>query len=189
MSHLPKALILLFDGVEEMEAIAPIDLLRRAGVQVVLVSCGESLAITGRSGIKLEAEALLADLEEELFDALILPGGPGCTALRGDKAVLQLVRKHHASEALLAAICAAPTVLQSAKVLENHTYTAHFSTAEELTNRVADQPVVQDGHLITSQGAGTATLFALALVKYLVGETKAEEVAKSLSFQHKDVYE
>ena len=182
MQTQPTALILLFDGFEEMEAIAPIDLLRRAGVAVTLAACGVSLTLTGRSGIQLQAETTLSALNQTVFDSLILPGGPGCAQLHDHPAVMAQLSRHAREGALIAAICAAPTLLHTAGLLERRTYTAHFTTTYQLPERVTDRAVVEDGSLITAQGAGAATAFALAIVKRLAGEQKANAVAQSIAY-------
>lgn len=181
-----RALIILHPGFEEMEAVAPIDLLARAGIEVVQASAGDTLLVEGRNGITLEADRLFADVADvaELdFDAVILPGGPGVMKLRDDARITECLRRHHAAGKLIAAICAAPLLLKDAGLTENLDYTAHPSTAEELTDP-CEQAVVTDGQIITSRGAGTATEFALALVRELRGEETAKEIADSICWSH-----
>ena len=177
---MPTVLTLLADGFEEIEAITPVDLLRRAGVEVTVASLAEHRHVTGRSGITVHADIALSDVGERLFDLLLLPGGPGTKNLRADPRVQAVVERHAAGGRQLAAICAAPTVLNAAGLLEGRRYTAHFSVAAELPEIIADRRVVVDGSLVTSRGAGTAIDFGLMLVEKLVSAEKAGEVARSI---------
>ena len=179
----PRALMILHPGFEEIEAVAPIDLLARAGVQVIQASTDTGLLVTGRNGITLQATNLLSDLEDEVFDAVILPGGPGIIQLRGDIRIIKCLRRHHKNERLVAAICAAPLLLLDAGLHQDIAYTAHPSTSDELST-ARDESVVIDGHFITSQGAGTATEFALAVVSALCGEDCAHKIATSICWSH-----
>ncbi len=181
---MPTVLVILPEGFEELEAIAPIDVLRRAGCEVTLAALGPGIHVTGRNAITLHADLPLDSLPAEtaapLFDCLLLPGGPGVAHLRASPAVRTLVERHHAAGKLLAAICAAPTVLHDAGLLTGRRYTAHPSVANELTAILADERVVRDGQLLTSRGAGTALDFGLALVTALVSPVKAGEIAASI---------
>lgn len=175
-----KALCLLVDGFEEIETITPVDLLRRAGVEVTLAAVAGPIHVTGRCGVTLHADTMLEGLATEEYDLLLLPGGPGVKALREDGRPAHLAAAFAARGKVVAAICAAPTVLKDAALLENRRYTAHFSVHGELTSALADERVVEDGNLITSRGAGTAMDFGLALVERLCGPDKRREVAASI---------
>jgi 4-methyl-5(b-hydroxyethyl)-thiazole monophosphate biosynthesis len=177
---MPTVLALLAEGVEEIEAITPIDLLRRAGVDVTLASLSDQRHITGRSGITMHADAALSEIGGRLFDLLLLPGGPGVKNLRADPRVDAVVRTHAAAGKWIAAICAAPTILNAAGLLEGRRYTAHFSVAGELPHILSDERVVADGKILTSRGAGTALDFALLLIEKLVSTDKAREIARSI---------
>lgn len=173
-------LAILAEGFEEIEAITPIDLLRRAGVEVTLAALEDGKHVTGKNGITLHAEINLSEVSTGTYDCIFLPGGPGVSHLRGSELVLQLVREQHAANRLLAAICAAPTVLHDAGVLKGKRYTAHFSVANELSAILSDEKVVLDGNVMTSRGAGTALDFGLAMVEQLIGPEKASEVCASI---------
>jgi len=177
---MPTALVLLAEGVEEIEAVTPIDLLRRAGVDVTLASLSDQPHVTGRCGITMHADAALSEIGGNLFDLLFLPGGPGVKNLRADRRVDAVVRAHAAAGKWVAAICAAPTVLNAAGLLDGRRYTAHFSVAGELPHILAEQRVVVDGNILTSRGAGTALDFGLLLVEKLVSVEKAQEIARSI---------
>ncbi len=177
---MPTALVILPSGFEELEAIAPIDLLRRAGVEVTVAALDESIHVTGRSGITLHADTTLTAVGERLFDLLFLPGGPGVKHLRADPRVRAQVLAHHAADRWIAGICAAPSVLHDAGLLSGRRYTAHFSVANELPAILAEQRTVADGRLLTSRGAGTAVDFGLLLVDKLTSPEKSREVAQSV---------
>jgi protein deglycase len=175
-----RALCLMAPGFEEIEAIAPVDLLRRAGVEVVLASLTGEIGVTGRCGVTLQADAALAAVEGQQFDLLLIPGGPGVSALRADGRPARLAQAFAAVGKPVAAICAAPTVLKDAKLLAGRRFTAHFSVRDELPEALASERVVEDGPLVTSRGAGTAIEFGLALVRRLMGEQKASDVAQAI---------
>jgi 4-methyl-5(b-hydroxyethyl)-thiazole monophosphate biosynthesis len=175
-----RALCLLVTGFEEIETIAPIDLLRRAEAEVVIASLGKEKLVTGRCGMTIEADVILGDVVEQSFDLLLLPGGPGVKALRTDGRPAKLAKSYADAGKIVAAICAAPTVLADAGLLMGKRFTAHFSVHSELPGVLAEERVVKDGNIITSRGAGTAIEFGLALVSELFGSPKAEEVAKAI---------
>ena len=173
-------LTLLAEGFEEIEAIVPIDLLRRAGVNVTTAALVAGQPVTGRSGIAVTADTDLATVAGQTFDCVFLPGGAGVKHLRADPRVRTLVEQQARAGRWLAAICAAPTVLHDAGLLTGRRYTAHFSVAHELLHVLADERVVTDGRIITSRGAGTAQDFALDLITKLVSAEKAAEVARAI---------
>ena len=179
---MPTALALFADGFEEIEAFAPIDLLRRAGVEVTTASLPDNRHVTGRSNIVAHTDTTLALMHGRLFDLLFLPGGAGVKNLRADPRVRDCVLAHHAAGRWLAAICAAPTVLNDCGLLAGKRYTAHFSVATELPAILADERVVTDGKITTSRGAGTSLDFGLHLVSLLVSPEKAQEISKAICF-------
>lgn len=174
-----RVLCLLSPGFEEIEAVTPIDLLRRADVEVTVAALGETLSVTGRSGIILQADVLLSQVNGRDFDLLFLPGGPGVKGMREDGRPAALARTFAAEGKTVTAICAAPTILHDAGLLAGKAFTAHFSVREELSG-AREGRVVTDGGVITSRGAGTALDFGLELLRELCGPEKAEEVARSI---------
>ena len=177
---MPTVLAILPEGFEEIEATAPIDLLRRAGADVTVAALGDGIHVTGRSGLTMHADTTLAAVETSGasdFDCVFLPGGPGVKHLRSDARVRAIVLRQHAAGRWLAAICAAPTVLHDAGLLSGRRYTAHFSVANELRAILANERTVADGNILTSRGAGTAIDFGLLLVEKLFSVEKAHEVA------------
>jgi 4-methyl-5(b-hydroxyethyl)-thiazole monophosphate biosynthesis len=177
---MPTVLAILPEGFEEIEAVTPIDLLRRAGVEVTTAALADDTPVTGRTGITVRADTTLARAAGNTCDLLFLPGGPGVKHLRADPRVAALVKTQAAAGRWLAAICAAPTVLNDAGLLAGRRHTAHFSVAAELPARLADERVVIDGKIITSRGAGTALDFGLALVGQLISPEKSREIHASI---------
>jgi len=175
-----RVLMLLADGFEEIEAVTPIDILRRAGVDVVVAGLGDSGRATGRSGIVMLADASLASVDPAGFDLLLLPGGPAVGAMRLDGRAAGLARAFADAGKRVAAICAAPLILKDAGLLDGRRFTAHISTRDELPAARFDERVVTDGLLTTSRGAGTALDFALALARDLAGEKAAQSIAAAV---------
>jgi 4-methyl-5(b-hydroxyethyl)-thiazole monophosphate biosynthesis len=177
----PTVLVLLAEGFEEIEAVTPVDLLRRAGAVVTTAALADGIHVTGRSGLTVHADTTLSAAEGNVYDCIMVPGGPGVALLRSDPRVAALLRQQSKSDGWIAAICAAPVVLKDAGVLEGRRYTAHFSVAAELPAALAAERVVVDGRLVTSRGAGTALDFGLMVVEKLFSRDKASEVARSVS--------
>ncbi|HKP94287.1 MAG TPA: DJ-1 family glyoxalase III [Fibrobacteria bacterium] len=174
-----RALLILSRGFEEIEAVTPLDLLRRAGLEVVSASAGAGLLVEGGRGVRVQADRMLDECLSQRFDMVILPGGPGVDDLRKDARVLDLVRRAHGDGVALAAICAATVILADAGVASGHVVTSFPSRKEELQGRVkaySEQRVVQDGKVITSRGAGSSEEFALNLIAFLLGPVAAQEV-------------
>lgn len=173
-----RVLCLITDGFEEIETITPVDLLRRAEVEVVIASL-DGAAVTGRSGVKLVPDAGLEAVTGQDFDLLLLPGGPGVKALRADGRAAGVAKNFEAAGRKIAAICAAPLILHDAGLLEGRRFTSHSSTWEELPD-AEDERVVEDGLFITSRGAGTALDFGFALVEYLAGEAAVDDISEAI---------
>jgi 4-methyl-5(b-hydroxyethyl)-thiazole monophosphate biosynthesis len=173
-----RVLCLLADGFEEIELVTPVDLLRRAGVEVVIAAL-HGTGATGRSGIHLTADTALEDVVDSDFELLLIPGGPGVGELRRDGRAAALAGEFSKAGKPVAAICAAPLILMDAGLLEGRRFTAHQSVRDVL-KQALDERVVIDGNLITSRGAGTAMEFGLALVSRLAGQAAAEKVAADI---------
>jgi len=173
--------VLLADGFEEIEAVAIIDVLRRAELAVTIVGTSAK-SVTGSHGIRIEADTTLEQRAETTWDAVVLPGGlPGATNLRDDERVQALLRRQHAAARPLAAICAAPIALGAAGVLDGRRATCYPGFEDGLHGaRASDERVVVDGHIITSRGPGTAIEFALALVARLKDERTARQLEKGM---------
>jgi len=173
-----RVLCILETGFEEIELVTPVDLLRRAGVEVVMASLS-CATVTGKSGIQIRSNCRLGVLNENDFDALLLPGGPAVMELRKSSPVLEVIRDFHQAKKWIAAICAAPLLLKDAGVIDGRKYTAHFSTAKELPGSSGER-LEKDRCLLTSRGAGTALEFGLALVEILEGKAVAEEISAAV---------
>ena len=173
-----SVLCLLVDGFEEIETVTPVDVLRRAGIKVTIAALTTKTA-TGKQGMRLEADAMLDDVDASDFDLLLIPGGPGVAALRNDGRPAKLAAQFASKHKPVAAICAAPLVLLDAGLLEGKNFTAYHSVREELGGGLDDRVVVDD-QIITSRGAGTALDFSLAIVKHLLGTKAATDVAEEI---------
>lgn len=174
-----SALFIFTDGVEELELIAPVDYLRRAGVVVTLASMSDSMHITSRGGITFHADQLFSDLELlDSYDMLVIPGGPGVITLREQGTAAMVAADFFQKGKWIAAICAAPLILKDAGLIDHKKFTTHHTCREILTESITTQAVVEDGTIITSPGPGTAVEFALTLVEILCGkDVRAELVA------------
>ncbi len=176
-----RILFLYHDGMEELEAIAPLDILRRAGCQVTTVSVSKKQKVTSKNGVPIEADELAnGSLDTEKYQAIVIPGGPGVAELRKKSFVGDAVAVMAVSGKWVAAICAAPLVLLDQQLLEDRSYTAHQSTLDELPLPQPGAKVVVDGNIITSRGAGTALDFGLKLVEIFISRKKAHEIAQSI---------
>lgn len=174
-------LIPLPDGVEPMEAVTIIDVLRRAAIRVTTVSLTDHVTIHAAHGIKIAADTTWSAINLDDFGAIVLPGGSkGTDILKDDTRVLDAVRQFAKEGRHVAAICAGPTVLAKAGVLNGRTATCYPTCAEELGNSYENAPVIADENIITSQGPGTALLFALVLVQHFKGEEEALAVADAM---------
>lgn len=174
--------VLLAPGFEEIEAVAVIDVLRRARIDVVAASVDGALTVTGSHGITIAADAPLAAVAGRDFDVVVLPGGmPGSAALRDDARVQDLVRRQHAARRRIAAICAAPIALARAGVLAGRAVTSYPSVADQLGDvDYREEPVVVDERLITSRAPGTALRFALRIVAELVDDASAARLGEAM---------
>jgi 4-methyl-5(b-hydroxyethyl)-thiazole monophosphate biosynthesis len=172
------AVVILADGFEEIEAVTPIDVLRRAGVDVTTVGL-TAPTVTGAHGIEIAVDRALDALAVEP-DLVVLPGGlPGATNLGASQAVVDLLRRQHAAGRMIAAICAAPAFAPvEAGILDGRRATCYpsFESRFPKTVTAVDDRVVIDGNLVTSRGPGTALDMALTLVELLVGAAEATKL-------------
>lgn len=178
-----SVLVPLAHGCEELEAVTIIDLLVRAGVDVVSAGL-ESGPVTASRGVVLVPDMTLDEALQRDFDMVVLPGGaPGAERLANDSRIGELLKKMANSGKFTAAICAAPKVLAGAGLLDGKQATSYPGFIDKMTidgMRYSEQAVVQDGKVVTSRGPGTAMDFALHLIEVLVDKAKRDEVEASL---------
>lgn len=179
----PTALLILAKGFEETEAVAVIDVLRRADVAVTMAAL-EPGPVESAHGVQIIPDALLEDVADRSFDLVVLPGGlEGTERLDRSDIVRRVIDKATSEGKLTAAICAAPTVFEHKGVLEGRRATCHASMEAKLVSAAfVDEPVVVDGTVVTSRGVGTALAFGLELVSILVSRDRAEQIAKAIHF-------
>jgi 4-methyl-5(b-hydroxyethyl)-thiazole monophosphate biosynthesis len=177
-----NACVFLADGFEDIEAITPIDLLRRAGVSVTVVAVKGHEAVSAR-GLRVACDASLPEmLSKPLPDLAVLPGGgSGSRNLAASADLEKLVKKLFAEGKLVGAICAAPAVvLGSWGLLAGKKFTCFPGMGDDLPVKPRKERVVVDGNLVTSQAAGSAEEFSLALIAALCGKEAAEKVASEI---------
>jgi len=176
-----SALVLFAEGSEELETVSIVNILRRGGVEVTLAGL-QAGALRGSRNIVIQPDTTLAEVLAREFDLLVLPGGlPGTTYLRNDARVIQLAQKMAQQNKLVAAICAAPSVLAVAGLLDGKRATCYPTCLDEFPNvKLQTSAIEQDGNLITSRGPGTALDFALVLLERLQGAAKRAEVEAGL---------
>jgi 4-methyl-5(b-hydroxyethyl)-thiazole monophosphate biosynthesis len=165
---MPRACVPLAEGFEEIEAITIVDVLRRAEVEVVVAGVS-GLTVRGAHAITITADRLLAEVSDQRWDAVVLPGGlPGAKHLRDDPGVQRLLRRQNAARGLIGAICAAPIALSKAGLLMGKAATSFPGFEGQLECReYREERVVVDANVVTSRGPGTALYFALELVREL----------------------
>ena len=169
-----RVLIPLADGCEELEAVTIIDLLRRAGIEVVTAGLRDG-PVTASRGVVLLPDRNLDEVLGDDFDMIVLPGGlPGADHLDADPRIHTLLQRMAEQDLYTAAICAAPKVLLNAGLLDGHKATAYPGS------QLLEDAVVTDGKVVTSRGPGTAMDFALTLIEHLMGADTREQVETPL---------
>lgn len=172
------------DGFEEIEGLTVVDLMRRAGAQVQMVSISDGLAVKGSHGIEIKADTFFEDVDFGQADLLVLPGGmPGTLHLGEHQGLTKLLTETAAQGKRVAAICAAPSVLGGLGQLKGKRAVCYPGFEDKLTGaQVGTEEVVTDGNITTSRGLGTAIPFALELISLLFGQEKAEEIGASVIY-------
>lgn len=181
-----KVYIFLAEGFEEIEALTVVDLLRRASIEVNMVSVSGSLQVTGSHQICVSADILFEEASFDDADLLVLPGGmPGTVNLMEHEGLDKLLRKFHSENKNMAAICAAPSVFGQKGFLEGKSATCYPGFESKLTGcTVLEQDVVDCGNIITSKGLGTAIDFSLIIIKKLLNEDTAKKIADQIMYRH-----
>ncbi len=180
-----KSYIFYADGVEEVEAVATVDALRRGGLEVVTVAVGDSTTVTGATGQKLIADALIGDVDMSDAQWIIIPGGvPGAPNLHANARVNEIIKTQWARGGKIASICAGPAVVLAPtgilKGMKATCYPGLGNDIESAGGTYVEQPVVVDGNLITSEGPGTTLQFAGAIISATLGPDKARETLSSM---------
>jgi protein DJ-1 len=184
MSGNPKALVLLAQGSEEMEAVISIDVLRRGGIDVTVAGIDGADPVRCSRGVMITPDVALDDVGG-IFDALVLPGGAeGARRLAESRKVGDLLKDHQLGGRIVAAICAAPIALKAHGVFEGRKLTSHPSVKPMLEEwgEYSEHSVEADGNLITSRGPGTAFAFALRIVGALTTAQRMVEVRAPMMF-------
>lgn len=177
--------IFMADGCELIEGLAVVDLVRRSGeMEIVTISISDKKEVASAQKVVFFADALASEVDFESLDGIILPGGlPGTTNLGASEVVNQVIKKFAAEGKLVAAICAAPSVLGAAGILEGRHATCHPGWEEKCIGaECLEDAVVIDGHIITSRGMGTAVDFGLAIIWQMLGDEAVEKVKKGIVY-------
>ena len=179
-----KAAVFFGTGYEEIEALTVVDILRRAGVEPVMVSVMKEKSVAGSHDIRVETDALIGEIDFTGLDVIVLPGGmPGTKNLEACEALMAQVDIFAAQGKIVAAICAAPSILGHRGILKGKkacsfpSFESHLEGAE-----VLQQPAVMDGNLITGRGMGAAIPFGLKILEKLQGEEAARKMAEAIIF-------
>lgn len=182
-----QAYIFLAEGFEEIEGLTVVDLMRRADIDIQMVSIGTSRSVTGRSGIKVEADMLFDDMDTSKGDMFILPGGmPGTKYLGEHEGLEQVLTSAFESGKDLAAICAAPTIFAKYGFTDGKKATSYPGMDDEMKKSIYQtDSVVVDGNVITSRGLGTAISFSAVLIERMKDKNTSQQVLESIVYEDK----
>lgn len=174
--------VLLAEGFEEIEALEPVDIMRRAGLEVATVGIAGK-TVRGSHGIAVNADMELDGVEPEKMDALVLPGGPGHELLDASNEVHYLINTAHANGKYIAAICAAPSVIGKKGLLRDKNAVCFPGYEDYLYGaRISGEKAVVDGKFITARGAGAAAEFGFAIVTELCGAEAAQKLRRTMQY-------
>ncbi len=165
------------NGFEAVEAITPVDLLRRAGVQVTTVSLEKTKEVKNSIGVTFTADKIFSACDFSDLEGIILAGGPGTKHYLEHEQLLALIVKTNRAGKLVAAICAAPMVLSILNISAEMTI---YPTMKTEVENYIDSPVVVSGNIITGEAVAASIAFSLEIIKYLKGDNKAKEIADSI---------
>lgn len=179
-----KVALFIENGSEELEFIAPLDIMRRANLEVDLISANNKDFITSSHNVKIIADKKINEVNNILdYDAIVIPGGmPGSTLLRDNKKIIEFYQTMYNSGKLVAAICAAPIVLSAAGITDDKEVTSYPGFDKEINykNYNSDKAVVIDKNVITAQGPAVAILFGYEIVNYLLQDNTVEDVKQAM---------
>ena len=181
-----KIAVFFADGCEEIEGLTVVDMLRRAKIDVVGISITGSREVHGSHNITFMADTTYEEAQIDTFDGVVLPGGvPGTPNLGAHDGVAAAVKKFAEEGKLVAAICAAPSILGQNGILQGRRATCHPGWEDKLTGAVVtEENAVTDNNVITSRGMGTAIDFALAIAEYFKGDAAAADLKQKLVYLH-----
>lgn len=179
-----KTGIFMADGCEEIEGLAVVDILRRAGLEVTMISIGDTTSVTGSHKITFLADTVFEQANFDEFDAIALPGGmPGTLKLGEQEGVLKVIQKFASEGKLVCAICAAPSVLGAAGLLDKKCACCYPGFEDKLKGAaVFNDPVIRSGNIITSRGMGTAIDFALEIVRYFKDDDAVNDLKDKIIY-------
>ena len=180
-----KVLVFLVNWFEEIESMAPIDLLRRAGIIVDTVSINEDNQVTSSRKIRVLTDKTIDEINFENYEMIVLPGGPGTENYMKSEKLLEKLKEFSINRKL-GAICAAPTILSALGILNGKQAICFPACEPDLIKDgaiIVNQDVVKDNNIITSRGAGTAIDFSLALIEELLGKNKSHEIRKEILYK------
>lgn len=177
--------IFMADGCEMIEGLAVVDVVRRTGeMEIITIAIGDTKEVTSSHNVTFFADALASEVNYDELDGIVLPGGmPGTLNLGANETVNTVIKKFASEGKLVAAICAAPSVLGAAGILEGRHATCHPGFEEKLIGAIClEDAVVIDGHIVTSRGMGTAVDFGLAIVWLMLDDEAVEKVKKGIVY-------
>ncbi|NLN42532.1 MAG: DJ-1/PfpI family protein [Clostridiales bacterium] len=180
-----KVMVFLANGFEEVEALTVVDYLRRMDIEVDTVSITQDKQVNGSHDIPVLADKTIGEIDKvDSYDGVVIPGGmPGATNLRDNPKVLEIVKEMDKNAKLAAAICAGPIVLEKAGVIEGRKVTSYPGFEDQLSGVYQEENVVRDQNIITARGPALAVDFAIEIVKYLLGQEKADELKKGILYK------
>lgn len=175
------AVVLLADGFEDIEALTPVDILRRGDLKCTITSIDDNREKKSSRNTIIKTDEIMKNIDPDEYDAVILPGGlPGATTLRDDDNVIKLVKSFYSKKKVVAAICAAPIVLERAGIIEGKKVTSNPHFKNKLGNvNYSEDLVVKDGNIITSRGAATSIYFAFKILETISDKKTVDRVEKS----------
>lgn len=176
-----RVLCIMCDGFEELEAVGAIALLRRAGIVVDLFSWNQD-SVTGRFQLTISNVNDVKEANIQDYDALLLPGGPHYRILEENETITSIITKFHDENKIIAAICAAPTILGRMGLLKEKHYTCFTSMNEDFGGVYQDQYVAVDGNLITGRSAAAVIEFAFAIIAALCGNAQEEQIKQEIYY-------
>lgn len=180
-----KIMVFLADGFEEVEALTTVDYLRRMDIAVDMVSITQDKEVKGSHGISVIADKTIDQIGNvDQYDGVVIPGGlPGATNLRDNSKVIDVVKKVNENRKLTAAICAGPIVLKEAGIIDGKRITSYPGFEDQLSSGIyQEQGVVKDGNIISARGPALAVDFSIEIVRYLLGEEKADELKAGILY-------